>query len=746
MHTGQQSTGKATVSIMDCRSGAALALVLAAAPASVSAQTGPALELEEVLVTARKREESLQDTPISVTTFDSSGLEDANMLDLRDIGRFTPGMSFTSYGMGSSEAGAVFIRGVGQSDHMITTDPGVGLYVDGVYMGRNMGAALDILDLERVEVLKGPQGTLFGKNTIGGTVNVISRKPGFENGGHVGLRVGEEGRLDVEATGELVAGKNLALKISALRKNRDGVGEQVFTGDETGDEDSLSLRGQLYWQGDDAGFSLVVDTFDADQGAVPHSLYDSGIGTSPCYLETAPGEYAPCAEGADADPYDSYSLDDLSTEQESFGLSGTWEWDLGGNMRFKSITAYRDMEYVGNLEFDGSPTTLVYYHETGEAEQFSQELQLLGETETVNWIAGLYYFDEEGHNLQDDDVFFSLDQRRSEVETESYAVFAHGSVAVGEAVDVTLGARYTWEEKDYDLYYQRLRAGDPDEQAMLDAGEPIYRIPPTALDDSWDALSGTLGVDYDATEELLLYAKYSRGFRSGGFNARPGNPNAVNIYDPEYVNVYEAGLKSDLLDRRLRLNLAVYLTDYEDYQAQVNQIGDAFTTRTLNAAEAEVGGVELEFNALLSAWLRLDGSFAYTDAEIEEVDIPASLEANFDEGHRLPYISEYTWSLSPRANLPLGEGSLELRADYSYRSSFYGQISNHAEEKEDGYGLWNAQIQYRPSTERWSLALYGINLADEEYTRVRNYFPGFIGFALWNTDRREIGLKGRWNF
>lgn len=746
MDISRQSVGRPQSRTVGWHFGTVLGLALLAPWAQVSAQTESTLELEEIVVTARKREESLQDTPISVTAFDNDALEDTNMQDLRDIGKFTPGMSFTSYGMGSSEAGAMFIRGVGQSDHMITTDPGVGLYIDGVYVGRNQGAALDILDLERVEVLKGPQGTLFGKNTIGGAVNVVSRKPTFENSGDVGVRVGTDGRLDAQASGELAASEDLAFRVSVLRKQRDGVGEQIFTGDETGNEDSLGLRGQAYWHGDGISFSLVVDSFNADQGAVPHTLYESGIGTLPCYREEPKGTYVACAADTEIDPYISYSLDDLSTEQTTFGVSGTLEWDLSDSMQLKSITAQRSMEYVGNLEFDGGPTTLVYYHETGEAAQLSQELQLLGETETLNWIAGFYYFSEEGHNLQDDDVFFSLDQRRSDVTTTSIAGFAQASIALGDAINLTAGGRYTQENKDYEVYYQRLRSSMPAEQAKLDAGEKVYRISPTELDDSWSAFSGTVGADYKATEDVLLYGKYSRGFRSGGFNARPGNPNSLNVYDPEYVNVFEGGLKSELMDRRLRLNLAAYSTTYEDYQAQVNQIGDAFTTRTLNAAKATVSGVEVEFTAILSPWLSVDGSFAMTNAEIDEVDIPASEQANFKAGNVLPYISKTTYSLSPNARMPIGDGTLEARVDYSYRSSFFGQISNFPQEEEEGYSLINGQVQYRPSSGDWSVALYGINLTDEQYTRVRNYFSGFIGFALWNTDVQEVGLKARYNF
>ncbi len=718
----------------------------AAAEAAVGA-------VEEVIVTARKREESLQETPISITAFAEADLEQANMIDLRDIGKFTPGMSFTSYGMGSAEAGAIFLRGVGQSDHMVTTDPGVGLYIDGVYMGRNQGAALDLLDLERVEVLRGPQGTLFGKNTIGGAVNVVSRKPSGEPGGHVAATVGEDGRINVEASGEIGLSDSLAMRAGILSRNRDGVGEQIFTGDDLGDEDSLSGRAALYWSGSASELSLVMDASRARQGAVPHSFYEFGdfmvnfFGAAPCFTSTGAGQYAPCTGAAAADPFDNYSLDDLDTEQDLFGVSATWQWDLSPTLTLKSISAYRDMKYVGNLEFDGAPQVVVHYSESGASDQFSQELQLLGENDsgTMNWIAGLYYFTEDGHNLQDDDQFGALDQRRSQVKTSSYAAFGQATVDVGERFSVTAGLRYTDEKKDYDVYYQSLDAtGAP---ALNDDGQPVYKIPPTALGDSWDAVSGTVNGKFQVSDEVMLYATYSRGFRSGGFAARPAAPASVGVYDPEYLDMIELGVKTQAFDDRLRLNVSAYTSDYEDYQAQVNRVGNAFDTRVLNAAAAEVDGLEVEMTAVLSPWLQVVATLGYTDAEITEVDLDPTLEANFSEGSKLPYVSKVTWSVSPQAQWPMpGGASLLVRADYAYRDDFYGQIANSPFEREDGYGLLNARIEYAGAGKRWRLALYGINLADKKYTRVRNYYPGFLGFALWNTDRREIGVSGRFEF
>ncbi len=703
--------------------------------------------LEEIVVTARKREESLQETPISITAFSAASLEAANMVDLRDIGKYTPGMSFTSYGMGSSEAGAIFLRGIGQSDHMVTTDPGVGLYIDGVYVGRNQGAALDLLDLERVEVLRGPQGTLYGKNTIGGAVNVISRKPTGTPGGHVSLTVGQDGRFNGAITGETPLGDQSALSFGFLSKNRDGVGEQVFTGAEAGDEDSLSGRAQFSWQGQAIEFSLAADATRARQAAMPHSFYAHAdwLGVGTCYQRAADG-FALCGAGTGADPFDSYSLDNLDTEQDLFGLSATLEWDVSENLVLKSISAYRDMEYLGSLEFDGAPQRVVYYRETGASDQFSQELQLTGTTDaSLTWIAGLYYFTEEGHNDQQDYEFGGRTNRVSQVETSSYAAFGQATMDISPRLSVTGGLRYTEESKDYHVLRSNLDASGA--MTLDDAGQPSYAIPPTAIDETWNAVSGTLNVNYALVEGVMVYGTYSRGFRSGGFAARPAAPASVGAYDPEYVDMFEIGLKALVLEDRLRFNAAVYRNDYEDYQAQVNRVGNSFDTRVLNAAAAEIDGVELELTALISPIFRIDATYAYTDAEITKVDLDPSLEANFSAGHKLPYVSENTFSISPQLDVPLASGgSVLARLDYAYRDDFYGQIANSPFEREKGYGLINGRIEYRSAADSWSVALYGINLADETYTRVRNYYPGFLGFAIWNTDRREIGLTGRYEF
>ncbi len=697
-------------------------------------------------MTARKREEALQNTPISVTVFSASALEEANMGDLRDLGKYTPGMTFTSYGMGSNEAGAIFLRGIGQSDHMVTTDPGVGLYIDGVYVGRSQGTALDLLDLERVEVLRGPQGTLFGKNTIGGAVNVVTRKPTGDRGGQVSLTVGQDRRLNGFVSGETGLGERAAVRLGVLSKHRDGVGEQIFTGAETGDEDSLSGRAQFYWRVWAAEFSLAMDASRVRQAAMPHSFYQHAdwLGVAPCYRREGEG-HEPCPAGMEADPFDSYSLDDLDTAQDLFGVSATLEWEISDGLAIKSITGYRDMEYLGCLEFDGAPQRIVYYRETGSSDQFSQELQLSGSrADGLTWIAGLHYFAEDGENDQDNLEFGALSRRLTQVGTKSHALFGEATLELTEGFSLTGGLRYTEESKDYDVVFRSLDANGA--RMIDDTGEPLYLVPPTVLENEWDAVSGTANVSYAVSSGVMIYGTYSRGFRSGGYAARPSKIPSVGGYDPEYVDMFEVGMKGLWLEGRFRVRSAIYRSDYRDYQAQVNKAGNRFDTRVLNAAKAEINGLELEVTGLLWRVFRVDATFAYTDARIAKVDLDPSLEANFSAGHRLPYVSKYTFSISPQMEFHLGNGdSVLARFDYSHRDDFFGQIANSPFEREEWYGLLNARMEYRNVGAEWSVAIYGINISDEEYARVRNYFPGFLGFAIWNTDRREFGVDFRHN-
>lgn len=753
------------------------------APAPVRSSASPALE--EIVVTARKREESLQETPLSISAFAAEEMQAANMIDLRDIGKYTPGMSFTSFGMGSSEAGAVFIRGIGQVDHIVTTDPGVGLYIDGVYVGRNQGGALDLLDIERVEVLRGPQGTLFGKNTIGGAVSVITRKPTGENGAYTDFTLGDGRRFNLAAGAEFALTERVAMRAGLLRKKRDGVGKQVFTGDESGDEDSLGARISLHRSGEASELTLTMDGMRARQSAVPHSAFALDPvqfpGISSCYRAAEPGAddpYPPC-EGAGGGPLVNYSLDDLASDQDLFGVAATFRRGFGDAFSMQSITAYREMEYQGNLDHDGAPQRVVYYHETGVSEQFSQELQWSGgsDADALEWIAGLYYFTEEGHNLQDDYDLAGHGQRLTQVETESFAAFGQGTLELGARFSLALGARYTRESKDYDVVYRNLGASDPSPGATAPGsgsgpgmtappstpGTPgttppapapgaspspapasPYRVPPSTLKETWDAFSGTLNLRYRLGERSLLYLSYARGFRSGGFAARPTQASSVGAYDPEFVNMYELGWKAQHFADRLRVNAALYFGDYEDYQAQVNRVGESFDTRTLNAAEAEISGAELELTALFSVF-RLAGSYAYTNAEIDALKLAPTLQAGFAAGAKLPFVSRHTYSLAPQVELPTpGGGSLLLRADWSYRSAFFGQIANAPEERQGGYGLLNARIEFRAARGALRVALYGINLFDKRYARVRQYYPGFFGVALWNTDSREVGVSLRY--
>ncbi|MGI9228509.1 MAG: TonB-dependent receptor [Gammaproteobacteria bacterium] len=742
--------------------------------------------IEEITVTARKREESLQQTPISITAFDAAALEARSMNDLRDIGNFTPNMTFTSYGIGNSDHGAIFLRGIGQSDHLVTTDPGVGLYLDGVYMGRNMGAVLDLLDIKQVEVLRGPQGTLFGKNTIGGAVNVVSDRPSGETGGTLGVTGGSRQRINGMFSFETALNEHFSTKVSGLYKTRDGVGEQIYTGDELGDENSFTGRAQFLYSAPGVEVHLAIDGTHARQGAAPHSLFAHNF--QRYYFENFNTYVAPTvapvqgftefnSDSVSTNRYDNPSTDDLSTELDVMGISSSVTWDVSETISIKSITAWRSMEYVGNLEFDGSPFLIYYFGpESGESDQLSQEFQFQGDSldGTVTWILGAYYFHEDGFNTTASQVvpelytltdptrtpppppplspafFARFDSNatwRYDVTTSSYAIFGQGTYDVTEQLSITGGARYTLENKDYVGTRNLVEAGG------CGFGPGAC---PTNIEESWNAASGTAVINYQYTDDLMVYFSYAHGFRSGGFNARPLFANQVDSYDPEFVDVFEIGLKSDAFDGRLRANISAYYSDYSDYQVQVNApvadaAGGGFSSRTENAATAEIKGFELELTVIPMEQFVLQGNLGYTDAEITKID-PA-VTAGFPEGAKLPYVSKWTMSFAPEYTILMANGgAVSLRGDVSYRSGMFGQIGNSPLERQGGYSLFNARARYVAPDGNWEIAAYGRNLGDKEYARVKNDFVGGgfydfgVAFASWNTDRREAGVEIKYHF
>jgi iron complex outermembrane receptor protein len=726
------------------------------ATTQVYAQDGDAME--EITVTARKREERMQDVPISMAVFSSEDLEARSISSLKELGQVTTNFSFYNHGQFGRGGAIVYMRGIGQEDPDIYWDPGVGVYVDGAYNGRMQGVDLDLMDLERVEILRGPQGTLFGRNTIGGAVNAVTAKPTDDFHGTAEITMGRFNRLDGKASINIpLVPDKMAMKIAAASRNRDGYSTRLDfnTGEETGelgDKDSASGRMVINWTPtDEVGLLLSVDTTRAREGGSARTV--------DVYNPTAP------LSGllnlfVDPDYGDAFLTDSKftsfadgtnATDLDTLGIALTVDWDLG-SWAVKSITSYRDTDMFSGVDPDGSFYNVIDFDVDIEHEQFSQELQFSGLSfdNRLNWVLGLYYFDEDGFNVNRVDVYrdllaFSPPLPRidpsftshNSAKAESYALFSQGTFSISDKLSVTGGLRWTYDKKVVSAF----RFAHLNNNAVV--------LPQGTKDKNWDALSGRAGLEYRWNDGIMTYFSVARGYKSGGINGRPVSDFAFSAFEPEFLWTYELGVKSDWLDNRLRLNGAIFFTDYKDMQFQVIQ-GDPATgvpiTVVDNAAQSEVRGFELDLVAVPATGLTLTASVGYLDAEYTELDPTSILPISVDN----KFVKTPKWSttLSGEYALPIKDwGELRWRLDYSHKSEIHHDAANSLIVVQDGYGVLNARLTFDSADGNWAVSLFGTNLTDERYLMGGTDFLNVLGFAEMQYARpREWGVSLKFNF
>lgn len=743
--------------------------VLAAAPLTVQAQETTA-QVDDIIVTARRTSERLQDTPVAVTALSGEQLEAKGLTSVADLRQTTPNLNITNgIAGGSSSNAAIFIRGIGQRDFIPTVDPGVGVYRDGVYLGRSVGANLDFADIERVEVLRGPQGTLYGKNTIGGTINVVTRRPSATPELETRVRVGERNRFDLDlvASGPLRDG--VAGKLVAGLRTADGFMNRVTDGRQLSDENRFMARGELLFTPTDdldvllavdatvqeqesrAGNVLFTDQTNPNTGATTiigswNALVAPGLGVGT--LTTATATYG--------DPYTIGGTSPSYDDGHSYGVSLTVDrrFDFGA---FRSITAWRELE----SRFSAPIQPIFSNINDIEQSQFSQEFQLSGESfsDRLNWIVGAYYFQEDARTVSGARLWtgftiaipnaaacragtgvvcqdFNSDNDLT-TSGDSYSVYGQGTYELTEKLRVTAGLRYTYEEKEFSILATQLQ---------------LNRIAANgSAEDSWEDVSPMVSADYRISEAAMVYGRIARGFKSGGFNGRPNNTNAVQPVDPETVLSYEVGAKTDWLNRRLRLNFAAFLNQYEDYQEVISITDPAFGLLSLveNIGELETKGFEIELTARPTANLTLTAAAGYTDAEYVELGTTTSFGIE-DIPVQIP---EWTANLGVEYVQPLANGGdISWRADWSYNSGYENYINNvkagstdtsHRDGLEtDAFQIVNARIAWTPSGESpWQASLYARNLLDESYIVSAGYNSGSGNATSQPNAPREVGLQ-----
>ncbi|MEQ1817774.1 MAG: TonB-dependent receptor [Terricaulis sp.] len=708
---------------------ARVALLLASVAASPFALTMPAFaqdtvaEEEELVVTARRTEESLQEVPASVSAFSAEQLERIGATDATGLQGAVPNLNIVQ-GRGSSNATNIYIRGVGQPDALQTFDPAVGFYVDGVYYSRIRGTQMDLLDIERVEVLRGPQGTLYGKNTIGGAYSIITRRPGQDPHGLFQVTVGDYGQLEsrIAASGPIT--DNFAIGGALFGASRDGYVTNPVTGEDYNDRNAWGGRFQAAW---DVTPSFSLD-FAADYAAEDNALtMGQAVSTLVSFAGATPIGIVPTP----APEYDftgraTPGLPNSSIMDHS-GASLRASWDVGGDWTIKSTTAFRALNYDDYVDIDATQFEFGDVFVGVRQDQTSQEFQAIYEGPRLTLVSGVFYLRENIESHQEaygDDLVLGYFGQSSflrtvddTLETTSTAVYANASYAVTDRFNVGVGLRYTEEEKHY------IRS-----TSTFWTSPGFNTTVAMNRTDSWDDLSPMLSLDYQLTDNVLLYGRAASGFKSGGFNGRANNPGEEAPYDPETVTSYELGVKSDWLGGTLVANAAIFYNDYRDFQARVsgttNDVPPVLSLTVLNAGQLEISGAELELVYRPTDALRLDAQIGYLDASYGEFDdvrftsfggSRAFQDPAFSPEWTARFGAAYEWDL---ANL----GSLTLAGSARFRSEMALAVDNTPVNSnvpvrnlyQDDYWLYDASLTWNVN-DVFSIAVQGRNLGDEVY-------------------------------
>ncbi len=737
--------------------------LVAPAAYAQSASTGEASSaktLDAVTVTARKREETLQEVPIAVTAFTADALDRLGTRDIADLDAQVPNLTIYA-ARGSSSTLTTFIRGVGQADPLWGVDPGVGLYLDDVYIARPQGALLDVFDVERIEVLRGPQGTLYGKNTIGGALKYISRGLPTEFDGNASVTVGNYGQLDVKAAigGPIAANGGLRGRLAVAKLDRDGFGENRVTGADVSDKDVLAVRGQLgAFVNDDLDIQFAFDMVDDQSGVRGAQMLEPNRFNA--VLFPTLGAFPPLADRYDV-RNGMPNINDTTLE----GASATVNWRATEDLTLKYVLAKRQSDTETNIDFDTTTAPIADVKAFYADEQVSHELQ-------ANWdgggrsrgVIGLYAFDgEAGGQVLNNFFNLSFGDTQGTVFTESVALYADWTFDLSERLSLDLGARYTDEDKRAKVLNRCYTSATF--TTLRDCTPAVLTDDPAAANFdrtiNFKNTSPKIALNFDLSDNVMLYGLASRGFKSGGYNIRAQAtlvPRSALPFDDEVVDSFEVGAKMGLLDQRLFLNLAAFHNKYEDIQLSVftaNPAGGFFGDFT-NAGKGTVHGVEAEYQWLLSDAFTVSGNLAWLDAEYDEFLFAGVDIANEQEFTNAP---EFSGAINLEWRTAVGAaGELTARVGYSYQSEViatteiirsnvppaapFGRLPI----GQDGYGLVTAGVVWQ-SGSPWSVSLQGTNLTDKEYlttgynlAQALGVYTGFYGAP------RQYSLSVRYDF
>ena len=795
--------------------------VTAAMGTDVYAQTATAAggAMEVIIVTAEKRAENIQNVPIAITAFTPDTLQDKAIGDIHALSNYVPNVNLDqgSPFSGSNSVLSASIRGIGQDDFAFNLDPGVGVYVDGVYYARTVGANQNLLDVARVEILKGPQGTLFGRNTIGGAISIVTREPGDTFKVELQATGGSFSRHDFAGSVDIPISDGLAASFTISSEQREGYQKRIpypsavpyvsdpvdafhapdfSTGDgRQGGQNEQVARSKVVWKptenwtitlgadwthtNQDSTASTVLDTITSGPNAVFGAFYNLCLAGVP-FVPTAPLvcgprntvgtplwqanlnpatyrlPYGPAVTNT-GNIDTTYATGANFDKMDSYGGSLTVNYALTDNLDIKSITGYRRLHWVSGMDADGSPIQFFELHFRENQHQISEELQAIGTAfdSRLHYVGGLYFFNE-GGGIHDYVTFgtglLQIDGPNT-LDTSSYAVYGHADYALTDAIGLTLGARYSIDNKSFtggqqdlnDFFYKISGCYPYNASASLIGAPPTLTCqqalgfpnpqdhfqvyPPGQNKQKFYVFTPTAGVQYHFDDDVMAYASYSKGFKSGGWTTRLTAPLPVGspapTFGPEKDTTYEVGLKSEWLDHRLQVNLAGFDSDYKDIQLTY-QISTSPVTQ--NAGDARILGMELETHALLGYGFQLNASMGYMDAHYTKILAGASSTT----GRELPKTPKWKFDLSPEYDMDLGNASeLRFGLDYTHISSMFNDVANTPLLSRPAVDLVNASVTYASPNDHYELAFGGSNLTNARYVTTGQ--PQVAGGVVFGT-------------
>jgi iron complex outermembrane recepter protein len=800
-----------------------------ASPPPALAEDNSGAQLAEVVVTAQKRAENIQDVPIAITAYSESDLRSKGITDIRGLSRLTPNVNLDAGApfSGSNSVLSASIRGIGQDDFAFNLDPAVGVYVDGVYYARTVGANQNLLDVERIEILKGPQGTLFGRNTIGGAISIVTRNPGDELAVDAQVTGGSYDRRDVALMADLPITGSLLSTVTFSSQYRDGyerripypgtgyvsdpVGALHSSGTETfdtqGGQNEQVLRGKLQWKPSDAitamfsadwthtnqpsTASTVLQTITSGPQAVFGAFYNAcleGVAFAPtaalvCGTRNTVGTplwqanlnpattrllYGPGVTNT-GNIDTTYATGQNFDKLDSYGLAMTLDFKLNQDLTLRSITGWRRLHWTSGLDADGSPIDFFELSFAEGQHQVSEEVQLIGDLldSRLKVVAGLYYFNEGGY-IHDFVTFggglLQIDGPNS-LDTTSYAGYVHLDYKLTDQWGLTLGGRESDDRKEFvggqqdlNMFFYKIAGcypynasasliGAPANLTCQQAlgfpnpANPFQMYPPGENHQTFTEFTPTAGLQYHFDQDLMAYLSYAKGFKTGGWTTRltaplpPGSP--AQSFGPETDNTYELGLKSEWFDRRLIVNAATFFSKYDGIQLTYQV---ATSPVTENAGDAQIKGLELEVQSIVTNHFSLSSSVGYMDAHYTQIS-PFAIATT---GPVLPKTPRWKAALSPdlHTKAPNG-GTLRLGVDYTFTSQMFNDVQNTPLLARPNVSMLDASASYVSPSGKATFTIGGTNISDKRYiTTGQPQFAGGVVFGTYNAPREWYATFG----